>query len=114
MQSGRQGSFRADGYGAASRAPPAGSRRIVTYIDDARRLGALKRLGGSSAGLADENDRLSAWELARLERRERLISRAWNMSGDKFVRFAHIDNGDRAVALASDKVVMGDFDRGWA
>jgi hypothetical protein len=111
MQSADEGSFSAGDHDAASRAPTAGPRRIMAYIDDAGSPGLLKRLGGSGAGLADENNRFSAWKLARLEGRERLINGAWDMPGQEFMRLAHIDNGDRIVALARDKVVVGDFGR---
>jgi hypothetical protein len=109
-----QGSFRAGNHDAASRPPAAGSGRVMAYITNARCSGLLQRLGRPTADLADKNDGLSAWKLIGFEGRKRLIDRARNMSRHKFMRLTHIDNGDRTVALARDKIVMSDFNRlGW-
>jgi hypothetical protein len=80
-------------------------------IPDTGGDGLLKSLRGTAARLAYENDRLADGKAIGIERRERLIDRAWDVSGHEFMRLAHVDNSDRVVMLARDKVVVGDLGR---
>ena len=60
----------------------------------------------SSAGLADEDDRLVRRQGRGVELRQRMVDRTGHMAGRIFVRLAHVDDMERARGAAFAECVV--------